>query len=64
MYQYVKINGGKIMRKLSTKVRRVLVLTAMFVVMASIPVMAKELSIMIIWIQSLLFTELMVRKDV
>ena len=40
MYQYVKINGGKIMRKLSTKVRRVLVLTAMFVVMASIPVMA------------------------
>ena len=28
------------MRKLSTKVRRVLVLTAMFVVMASIPVMA------------------------
>lgn len=26
------------MRKLSTKVRRVLVLTAMFVVMASIPV--------------------------
>lgn len=27
------------MRKLSTKVRRVLVLTAMFVVMASIPVM-------------------------
>lgn len=40
MYQYVKINEGKIMRKLSTKVRRVLVLTAMFVVMASIPVMA------------------------
>ena len=39
MYLYVKINGGKIMRKLSTKVRRVLVLTAMFVVMASIPVM-------------------------
>ena len=58
MYLYVKINGGKIMRKLSTKVRRVLVLTAMFVVMASIP------GIMIIWIQSLLFTELMVRKDV
>ena len=42
MYQYVKINGGKIMRKLSTKVRRVLVLTAMFVVMASIPVMASN----------------------
>lgn len=40
MYLYVKINVGKIMRKLSTKVRRVLVLTAMFVVMASIPVMA------------------------